>query len=57
LADWAPYDGEIPIWLSLTVIIGTLTITTVASLIKAKHDEDQLPDPSSETSPADPPAP
>jgi tellurite resistance protein TerC len=57
LADWAPYDGEIPIWLSLTVIIGTLTITTVASLIKAKHDDDQLPDPSSETSPADPPAP
>jgi len=56
-ADWAPYDGEIPIWLSLTVIIGTLTITTVASLIKAKHDEDQLPDPSSDASPADPPSP
>jgi len=32
-ADWAPFDGEIPIWLSLTVIIGTLAITTVASLI------------------------
>jgi tellurite resistance protein TerC len=56
-ADWAPYDGEIPIWLSLTVIIGTLTITTVASLIKAKHDEDRLPDPSSDTTPADPPSP
>jgi tellurite resistance protein TerC len=56
-ADWAPYDGEIPIWLSLTVIIGTLTITTVASLIKAKHDEDQLPDPSSDTTPVDPPPP
>jgi tellurite resistance protein TerC len=54
-AGWAPYDGEIPIWLSLIVIIGTLTITTVASLIKAKHDEDQLPCPSSEATPADPP--
>src|SRR4029453_8906511 len=42
LADWAPFDGEIPIWLSLTVIIVTLTITTVASLIKSRHDEDQL---------------
>jgi tellurite resistance protein TerC len=42
LADWAPFDGEIPIWLSLTVIIVTLTITTVASLVKSKHDEDQL---------------
>jgi tellurite resistance protein TerC len=56
-AGWAPFDGEIPIWLSLTVIIGTLTITTVASLIKAKHDEDRLPYPSSETTPADPPPP
>jgi hypothetical protein len=26
----------------LTVIIVTLTITTVASLVKSKHDEDQL---------------
>ena len=42
LADWAPFDGEIPIWLSLTVIVATLTITTVASLIKSKYDEDQL---------------
>jgi tellurite resistance protein TerC len=42
LADWAPFDGEIPIWLSLTVIIVTLTITTVASLVKSKHDENQL---------------
>ncbi|GLY29920.1 TerC family protein [Kineosporia sp. NBRC 101731] len=31
-ADWAPFGGEIPIWLSLTVIIGTLVVTTVASL-------------------------
>ena len=42
LADWAPYDGEIPIWLSLTVIVVTLTITTVASLVKSKYDEDRL---------------
>jgi tellurite resistance protein TerC len=55
LAEWAPYDGEIPIWLSLSVIIGTLTITTVASLVKSKHDEDRLPAPSSAPSPADPP--
>ncbi len=32
-ADWAPFGGEIPIWLSLTVIIGTLVVTTVASLV------------------------
>jgi tellurite resistance protein TerC len=40
LADWAPWDGEIPIWVSLTVIVVTLLITTVASLIKSKHDDD-----------------
>jgi tellurite resistance protein TerC len=28
---WAP---EIPIWMSLAVIVGTLVITTVASLMK-----------------------
>ena len=42
---------EIPIWLSLMVIIGTLTITTVASLIKSRYDEDRapaVPDPDSE---------
>jgi tellurite resistance protein TerC len=33
--EWAP---EIPIWLSLLVIVGTLTITTVASLAKDAHD-------------------
>jgi tellurite resistance protein TerC len=37
-ADWAPFDGEIPIWFSLTVIIGTLLITTVASLMKSRSD-------------------
>ncbi|HEX8488289.1 MAG TPA: TerC family protein [Propionibacteriaceae bacterium] len=39
LADWAPYEGEIPIWLSLSVIIVTLVITTVASLVKSKSDD------------------
>ena len=29
---------DVPIWLSLTVIIATLAITTVASLIKSRHD-------------------
>jgi tellurite resistance protein TerC len=42
LADWAPFDGEIPIWVSLVVIVITLTTTTVASLVKSKHDQDQL---------------
>jgi tellurite resistance protein TerC len=42
LADWAPFGGEIPIWLSLTVIITTLLITTVASLVKSRWDEDHL---------------
>jgi len=38
-----PFSLEIPIWLSLSVIIGTLTITTVASLVKSKYDEDRAP--------------
>ena len=33
--EWAP---EIPIWLSLTVIVGTLAVTTVASLLKTRSD-------------------
>lgn len=32
--SWAP---EIPIWLSLTVILGTLTIATVASLVSTRR--------------------
>ncbi len=32
---WAP---EVPIWLSLTVIVTTLTLTTVASLAKSRRD-------------------
>ncbi len=31
--EWAP---EIPIWLSLTVIVGTLVLTTVLSLLKSR---------------------
>lgn len=34
--EWAP---EIPIWLSLTVIVVSLAVGTVASLIKSAHDE------------------
>jgi tellurite resistance protein TerC len=33
--SWAP---EIPIWLSLVIIIGTLGIATVASLYKSSRD-------------------
>lgn len=32
---WAP---KIPIWLSLTVILGTIVVATVASLLKTRHD-------------------
>ncbi len=32
--EWAP---DIPIWLSLTVIVGTLAVTTVASLIGSRR--------------------
>jgi tellurite resistance protein TerC len=39
-ADWAPFEGEIPIWLSLAVIVVTLVITTVASLLKSRLDAD-----------------
>ena len=33
--EWAP---EIPIWLSLTVILGTLVVATVLSLLKTRND-------------------
>jgi tellurite resistance protein TerC len=33
---WAP---DIPIWLSLAVIISTLVVTAVASLAKTRRDE------------------
>ena len=37
--EWAP---EIPIWLSLTVIIGILLVTTVLSLMKSSRDAKRL---------------
>ena len=39
LDDYVGFSVDIPIWLSLIVIIGTLVITTVASLIKSRRDE------------------
>ena len=36
---WAP---DIPIWLSLVVIVGTLAVTAVASLAKSRRDERAL---------------
>jgi len=38
--EWAP---EIPTWLSLLVILGTLTVATVASLAKTRRERDALP--------------
>jgi len=38
--SWAP---EIPIWLSLVVVVGTLAIATVASLAKSSRDRHQEP--------------
>jgi tellurite resistance protein TerC len=38
-----PFSLEIPIWLSLTFIIVTLAVTTVASLVKSRYDADNLP--------------
>ncbi|QLQ16993.1 MAG: TerC family protein [Micropruina sp.] len=32
------FDGEIPIWASLSVIIATLAVTTIASLQKSRRD-------------------
>ncbi|MFG3420746.1 TerC family protein [Micromonospora sp. NPDC049460] len=37
--SWAPH---IPIWLSLTVILGTLAVATVASLVKSSRDQRRL---------------
>ena len=33
------FSVDVPIWLSLTVIIATLAITTVASLLKSRHED------------------
>ncbi|MCU1432801.1 MAG: Integral rane protein TerC [Actinotalea sp.] len=50
--EWAP---EIPIWLSLTVILGTLTVATVLSLLKTRRDSRGLVPPVDE--PVDPELP
>jgi tellurite resistance protein TerC len=42
--EWAPH---IPIWLSLTVIVATLAIATVASLVKSSRDRRALTSPTS----------
>jgi tellurite resistance protein TerC len=56
--EWAP---EIPIWLSLSIILGTLVVTTVASLLKVRKDPDAATDvpvrtPSDVPPPSDVPA-
>jgi tellurite resistance protein TerC len=40
-----PFPVEIPIWLSLVVIVLTLAVTTVASLLKTRNDNRQTPVP------------
>ncbi len=44
LADWAPWGGEIPIWFSLLIIVGTLAVTTAASLMKSRNQSVDAPD-------------
>jgi tellurite resistance protein TerC len=39
--EWIP---EIPIWLSLAIILGTLAVTTVASLAKVRRDPEAAKD-------------
>jgi tellurite resistance protein TerC len=51
LADWAPFGGEIPIWLSLAIIIGTLAVTTVASLVKSRRTDSAQTAPVPDVSP------
>ena len=56
LADWAPWGGEIPIWFSLLIIVGTLAITTVASLAKTRNEPAEAPKPLDEEDAAERPA-
>jgi tellurite resistance protein TerC len=56
LADWAPWGGEIPIWFSLLVIVGTLAITTAASLAKSRREPSDAPKPMEEEDAAERPA-
>ncbi|MBA8794280.1 tellurite resistance protein TerC [Friedmanniella endophytica] len=39
-----PFSVEIPIWLSLSVIVGVLAVTTVASLVKSRGDVSEKED-------------
>ena len=52
---------EIPIWLSLLVILGTLAVTTVASLVKVRRtpvvEEQVPPEADEERDPVTPPSP
>ncbi|MCT2588063.1 TerC family protein [Actinophytocola gossypii] len=48
--SWAP---EIPIMVSLGVIVGTLAITTIASLLKVRHDRTREVAPTPEEHPAE----
>ncbi|TDC56489.1 TerC family protein [Actinomadura sp. KC345] len=52
-AAWAP---EVPIWLSLSVIAGTLVATTVASLAVGRKADDQGPGEPPREAPVDAPA-
>ncbi|MFZ0530253.1 MAG: TerC family protein [Propionicimonas sp.] len=36
--SWLGFSGEVPIWVSLSFIIGVLAVTTVASLAKSRRD-------------------
>ncbi|HET8660976.1 MAG TPA: TerC family protein [Micromonosporaceae bacterium] len=47
---WAP---EVPIWLSLTVILSTLVLATVASVLKTRRDNRRLNGSAAETRPDD----
>jgi tellurite resistance protein TerC len=55
-ADWAPWGGEIPIWFSLLIIVGTLAVTTVASLMKSRKDATEATEPLPDEDPAERPA-
>ena len=55
-ADWAPWGGEIPIWFSLLIIVGTLAVTTVASLMKSRKDGTEPTEALPDEDPAERPA-
>jgi tellurite resistance protein TerC len=49
--EWVP---EIPIWLSLVIILGTLAVTTVASLLKVRRDPSAAKSAPADDTPAEP---